>query len=69
MTKTVEYTEEEMDIRVIDQNLLQGTVDAKAHAKYLASLPDDADEAEETETRFGPAIEEIELPTEQTSAS
>ena len=58
----------DLDIRLIERERLQGTFDEAAHEKYLAALPDEAAEAEETETRFGPAIEEIELPTEQPSA-
>ena len=58
----------DLDIRLIDRERLQGTFDEDLHAKNLAELPDDAEEAEETETRFGPALEEIELPTEQPSA-
>ena len=58
----------DLDTRLIERKRLEGTFDETAHEKYLASLPDDAAEAEETETRFGPAIEEIELPTEQSSA-
>ena len=68
MAKKADINDEQLDIRVINRNLLQGTLDPKAHEEYLASLPDEADEAEETETRFGPAIEEIELPTESPSA-
>ncbi len=60
--------QEEVDIRLIDRQRLEGTFDEEAYAKLLASLPDDAEEAEETETRFGPAIEEIELPGEPASA-
>jgi|GEM_PF-7129037 len=57
-----------LDVRLVERHRLQGTFDTKAYEAYLAALPDDAEEAEETETRFGPAIEEIELPTEQPSA-
>jgi hypothetical protein len=60
--------EDHLDVRVLDRQLLQGTMDMTAHVKYLASLPDDAEEAEETETRFGPSIEEVELPEETPSA-
>ena len=58
----------DLDIRLIARERLQGAFDEKLHAKNLAALPDDAEEAEETETRFGPALEEMELPTEQPSA-
>ena len=57
-----------LDVRLIDRKRLQGNFDTNAYDAYLAALPDDAEEAEETETRFGPAIEEIELPTEQPSS-
>jgi len=67
MAKKAEINEDQLDVRVINRQVLQGTHDPKAHEEYLATLPDDAEEAEETETRFGPAIEEIELPTESPS--
>ncbi len=67
MSKKVNNTAD-LDIRLISRQRLQGDFDEALHAKNLAALPDDAEEAEETETRFGPAIEEIQLPTEQPSA-
>jgi hypothetical protein len=68
MAKHMTENEDHLDIRVLDRQMLQGTMDMTAHEKYLATLPDDAAEAEETETRFGPSIEEVELPEETPSA-
>ena len=67
MAKKNENNFDGLDVRLVERKRLQGGFDVKAYEAYLAALPDDAEEAEETETRFGPAIEEIELPTEQSS--
>ena len=40
------------DVRVISHQMRRGEMNVKAVQKYLDSLPDDADEASETETRF-----------------
>jgi hypothetical protein len=68
MANHMTENEDHLDVRVLDRQLMQGTIDMDAHKKYLASLPDDAAEAEETETRFGPSIEELDLPEETPSA-
>lgn len=67
MANHMTENEDHLDVRVLDRKLMQGTMDAKSHAKYLASLPDDAENALVTETRFGSAIDEVVLPTETPS--
>ena len=42
----------DLDIRLIDRERLQGTFNEDLHAKNLAELPDDAEEAEELEAPF-----------------
>lgn len=42
----------EFDVRVVDFHLRRRSVTHEEYEKYLASLPDDAEEADETETTF-----------------
>jgi len=44
--------EKKFDVRVLEQRLRRGVITKEEHAKYLASLPDDAANAVETTTRF-----------------
>ena len=40
------------DIRVVTRNLREGSTNQSEYDAYLSSLPDEAEEAEETETRM-----------------
>ena len=40
------------DVRVVERHIADGRVSRKDYEKYLASLPDEAEEGEETETRL-----------------
>lgn len=42
----------EFDVRVVNYHLRRRTVSTDEYRDFLASLPDDADEAVETEVRF-----------------
>ena len=42
----------DFDVRVVKALARRGELDSDAYQKHLASLPDEADEGEETSTRF-----------------
>ena len=44
--------DELFDVRVVKRDLRDGTTHQKDHEAYLATLPDEAEEAVETETRM-----------------
>lgn len=47
----------EFDVRVVRFHLREGNVSPKDHQEYLDSLPDEAEEAVESEVRFDNAYE------------
>jgi|GEM_PF-6326809 len=53
MSDAQEIDLELYDTRIIERNILEGKLDRKDRDAYLASLPDDAEFAEETECRMG----------------
>lgn len=46
------HDEKKFDVRVLEQRLRRGVITREQYEKYLASLPDDAENAVETTTRF-----------------
>jgi hypothetical protein len=45
------------DVRIVDFHLRSGTVSSNDFEQHLTDLPDEAEEAEETETVFQPTYE------------
>jgi hypothetical protein len=40
------------DVRVVERHIAEGRVTRKDYEQFLASLPDESEEGEETETRM-----------------
>ena len=53
MSNSQEIDLELYDTRIYERNILEGKLDRATWDAYLAGLPDDADDAEETECRMG----------------
>ncbi|MFK7929076.1 MAG: hypothetical protein AB8H79_12860 [Myxococcota bacterium] len=48
--------QKEYDVRVVDFHLRRRSVSREDFNKYLEALPDDAEEGQETVTRFEPSF-------------
>lgn len=46
--------ERRFDVRLIEARIRRGAVKAEEYAQFLAALPDDAAEAEESKVAFAP---------------
>ena len=48
--------EKKFDVRLIENRIRSGNVTPDEYKQYLASLPDDATEGEESRTNYAPAV-------------